>query len=707
MSTETYAELEIGLSRAADAACGVELRFTHPESETEIPPIRGQASLDAGDLRQYQLDAEAYGKALAAGLFDQAEIRDHYRQVKTAVSAGGLHLRLRLRLDASASDLQALRWELLRDPDSGEALATSEKMLFSRFMASRDWRPVKLRPKSELAALVAVSAPTDLGAGKKYPLAEVDLDGEIGRARAALAGARVAVAGRDEPLTLDHLASRLRAGNGRRGVDILYLACHGAISRRGNVPALYLQNADGTTAVTRGAELAERLAELTDPPRLVFLASCESAGTESGMSSLGEVTAQASLAPCLAEAGVAAIVAMQGKISMATVEKAVPVFFTELMKDGQIDRALAVARGRVRDRSDAWMPALYTRLKSGRLWYVPGFAGVDDEFGKWQSITGDVRAGDFVPILGPDLAAYLYGSVRGRARELADKHDFPMQPHQRFDLAKVSQFLSVRHSRELARREVADQLKDGIRERLGELGEGGKIFSAVVRNCLGKEADPFRILVDLPAKVYVTASSDLVLPLALRAAGRQPKLLFCKWRKTRDNHPKEPPYEGKATGERPVVFHAFGVDKKGDTDSLVLTEDDFLDYMIAAADYKLIPTVVRGQLVKSSLLFLGFPLDDLAFRVLFRLIMALDGSSQLGDHAHVGVQVDPEEYSLADVARAREYLEDYFQTGTGAPRIDIYWGTTADFLSELRARLETTAGGETPAEEDEEDEWDC
>ncbi len=717
----TYAELEIGLSRGAGGACGVELRFTHPESETEIPPARGEAVLDAGDFLERQLDAEAYGKALAAGLFDQAEIREHYRRVQTAACAGGLCLRLRLRLEASAADLQALRWELLRDPDSGDALATSEKMLFSRFMASRDWRPVKLRPKAELSALIAVSSPSDLGDGKRYPLAAVDAGGEIARARAALEGARIEVAGQDQPLTLDHLASRLRRGdgrrgNGRRGVDVLYLACHGAISRRG-VAALYLQNADGSTAVTRAGDLADRVRELTDPPRLVFLASCDSAlppqspqgdgaGTEGGIDALGAITAQASLAPRLAEAGVAAIVAMQGKISMATVERLVPAFFAELMTDGRIDRALAVARGQVRSRPDAWMPALFTRLKSSRLWYEPGFAGIEDEFGKWASITGDVRAGDFVPILGPDVAEHLYGGVRWRARELAAKYDYPMQPHQRFDLAKVSQFLTVRHSRELARREVADQLKDGIRERHGDLGEGGRIFSAAVGKCLEREGDPFRVLADLPARVYVTASSDLVLPLALKAAGRRPKPLFCKWRKTRDNHPQEPTYEGQATRRQPVVFHAFGVDKKGDTDSLVLTEDDYLDYLIAAADYKLIPTVVRGQLVRSSLLFLGFPLGDVTFRVLFRLIMSLDGSSQLGDHAHVGVQVDPEEHSLADVARAREYLKDYFETGAGAPRIDIYWGTAADFLRELKTRLETTAAEEPEVPEDEEDEWD-
>ncbi len=712
----TYAELEIGLSRDASGVYLEELRFSNPESETEIPPLRGETSIDPGELLQHQLDPQAYGKALGEALFPDASItltggkttslRAHFRQIETAVEADDLHLRLRLRLDPSASELQALRWELLRDPESGNALATSEKTLFSRFIASQDWRPVKLRPKSELKALIAVSSPSDLGEGKKYQLAEIDPDGEIDRARKALDGARIKVAGKDEPLTLDHLIDRLRDG-----IDILYLACHGAIAKRGNMPALYLQNADGTTAVTRGADLATRLADLARPPRLAFLSSCESAGTEAGTDALGEVTAQASLAPRLAEAGVSTIIAMQGQISMQTVEEAVPVFFTELMKDGQIDRALAAARGRVRERHDAWMPALYTRLKSGRLWYVPGFAGVKDEFGKWQSIVSHVRDGDFVPILGPDIAEHLYGGVRGRAQELAARWDYPMQSHQRFDLAKVSQFLSVRQSRNYAVHEVGDQLKSGIRQRHADLGTGGKIFGAAMDKCLLNEDDPFHILAHhLKARVYVTASTDPLLFQALKKGGRKPKQLYCNWRKTPNNHPKEPPYDGKARRDEPVVFYPFGVDRKDATESLVLTEDDFLDYLIAAADYKLIPTVVRGQLVKSSLLFLGFPLGDLAFRTLFRLIMSLKGTHLLKRHAHVGVQVDPEEHSLADVERARDYLRQYFQTGAGddAPSIDIYWGSAADFLRELRKQLEKPTGEETeaPEEAEDDDEWE-
>jgi hypothetical protein len=684
-------ELEIGLHRPAAEEYQVELRFTDPASETEIPPERGTAALDLAALLALQAEPRAYGEALAAQVFSDAQVLSLYGRVKAVVETGGRPLRLRLRVDRTAPELHGLRWELLRDPETRAPLATSERIVFSRFMASQDLRPVKLRRKTELRALVAVAAPSDAAS---YQLAAVDREGEISRAQAGLGGIPATVLGRDEPLTLERLTAGLRAGP-----DILYLVCHGAL-RRGQVPYLYLQDDTGKAVRVEGAALAERIGELPVPPRLMVLASCESGGTADG-------TTQTALAPRLAEAGVTAVIAVQGQILMATVEKLIPVFFSELEKDGRIDRALAVARGVVRDRPDAWMPALTLRLKSGRLWYEPGFAGEEDQFKKWRSIAGSVRRGCSVPILGPDIGEHLYGTARERADRLAAAHGFPLDKHDRSNLAKVAQYLAVTESRQYARDVVAEQLKAEIKQRFPALENEPKPFEAVVKRAQDEE-DPFRILAGLNTSIYITASPDPVLLLSLIEAGCKPRPLYARWRKTRDNHPTEPPYEGVPPPKQPVVYYPFGVSRKGEEDSLVLTEDDYLDYLIAAADYKLIPTVVRGTVVRSSLLFLGFTLDDLAFRVLFRLIMSLDGSSQLGDYAHVGVQVDPEAHSPLDVERAREYLEDYLCTGRDAPRIDIYWGTAADFLAELRAQLAATAADEAvsvASADESDDEW--
>ena len=102
------------------------------------------------------------------------------------------------------------------------------------------------------------------------------------------------------------------------------------------------------------------------------------------------------------------------------------------------------------------------------------------------------------------------------------------------------------------------------------------------------------------------------------------------------------------------------------------------------------PPVIGKALTHSCLLFLGFHLDDWRFRILFRMIMAKGGHAQLMNYNHVGVQVNPDEHSLADAEQAKKYLERYF---IGA-KIDIYWGTAADFLRDLKEQLKRTAGAE-------------
>jgi CHAT domain len=103
------------------------------------------------------------------------------------------------------------------------------------------------------------------------------------------------------------------------------------------------------------------LSQLSELPSLIVLASCQSAGS-------GGSGALAAVGPLLARAGVPSVLAMQGKISLVTAREFMGHFFTELRRDGQIDRAAAVARAKVRGRPDVWMPVLFTRLSSGRIW---------------------------------------------------------------------------------------------------------------------------------------------------------------------------------------------------------------------------------------------------------------------------------------------------------------------------------------------------
>jgi hypothetical protein len=609
---------------------------------------------------------------LSAQLFNDGALRAFYQKAKARFEPGNRILRVRLFVGPTAAPLHGLRWELLADPDGGLPLAFTERMLFSRFIGSADWRSVKLRPKAELRAVIAVSGPTDL---EGFGLAPVDVDAEIAGARAGLGQIPVPlVLGKRETLTLDRLIDALRDGP-----DIVYLVCHG-VWPEGAEPALFLQTEDGKTTRVKAGDLAARIAALNQMPRLMVLASCQSAGRG------GSADAFRGLAPRLAEAGVPAIVGMQSNVQIETVKLMMPVFFRELLVDGQIDRAMAAARAVVTSRSDSWVPALYLRLRGGKIWYVRGFAGQDGGFEQMDSICNFVRDGTFLPVLGPNLAEHIYGNSRDMALELAQESGYPFGTADRTDMAKVTQYISVKSSPKAVRTKYRDALFAKLKQKAASLlgagnlsADAGQILAALVKELAKDPDDPMRILAELDAGIFLTANPDPLLELFLQAIGKTPQELTTAWRNERGQTPRTAPCN--PVPQSPIVYYVYGKTKY--EDSWVLTEDDFFDFLIRMYKYDLMPLVVGDALTSGSLLFLGFPLDDWKFRILFRMIMAKGGRQLLQDFNHVGVQVNPEENTYADAARARKYLEGYFRDA----RIDIYWGSSADFLKDLRDRM--------------------
>lgn len=668
-SGTVYGELQIELNRTPAGIYDVSLELCDPSNDAEVPVEHATAALSLEALRAAQANKDQYAKLLTSQVF-QPTVLAFFSKAKAAFDASGRQFRLRLLIGASAPELHAVRWELLLDPENGLPLATSQRILLSRFMLSDDWRLIKLRPKADLRALIAVAAPTDL---TQYDLPAVDRDGEVSRAQSGLGGIACDVLGPKEPVLLSSLVDAMN-----KGVDIVYLVCHGVFSDDAQPePAILLEDTNRNTMRVTASELARQVSQLPQVPRLVVLASCESAGK--GLGSSADVLA--ALAPRLAAAGVPAILAMQSEITMETVKQMMPVFFRELLVDGQIDRAVAAARNAVLSRPDHWVPALFVRLRGGRIWYVPGFTGEQAAFEQWQSICGFIRSGDFVPILGPDLTEHLYGTTRALALELAAANGYPFSPNDESDPAKVAQYISTKSSLASVQQLFRQAFRSKFEARAGLLLKqpaGSAIDPAqLVTAILGNPDDPLTILNSLDAKLYITASGDGLFGMCLQK-NKTPKEIVIQWR---DERRSEIPVYPDGSAKSPLLYYVFG--KSSQPETWVLTEDDFFDFLIRASQYNLMPLPVSHALTSGSLFFLGFPLDDWKFRVLFRMIMAKGGSSALASFNHVAVQVNPEENTLADANRAKRYLEGYFK----ASKIDIFWGTSADFLLALRNQL--------------------
>lgn len=668
-----YADLEITLTRWEKDSYRVELRYSQPGSETDTR-LNAPATVrfDLAALRALELQPDEYGKQLGANLLGDENVKTMFAQSRASAQAQKLDLRLRLIIDPTAAELHELRWEMLRDLSDHSSLVTSERILFTRYLASQDFRPVKIKPQKDLRALVFISNPTNLADLQGF--APIDSAGELERARKALGKLAVTTLEANEFATLNKLVEKLRGD-----IDILYLVAHGAVGAE--EPVVFLQDDTGKLNDVQASELVARINELQDTPSLVVLASCQSANM-----SASDNGVLASLGPRLASAGVPAVIAMQGNITMQTVAQFMPVFFQELQRDGQIDRAMAAARAAVRDNADAWMPVLFLRLKSGKIWYVPGFGGDKASFQKWPALMAAIRKGRCTPILGPGISEGVFGSRSALAARWAKKYSFPLAPYATEDLPEVAQYIAVDQARFLVHDELEQSLKEELERRFGlQLAPGLQngpltdLVSAVGAITRQSAHDPHVVIANLPFPVYITTNPDSLLIDALKAAGKEPQVELCQWN---DNMTRESLAQSNSSyvpdEKHPLVFCLFG--QYSDPESQVITEDDYFDYLIGVTSNKdLIHHEVKRMLTDSALLFLGFQLDDWNFRVLYRSIMSQEGGNRRKNLPHIAAQIDPEEGRLIEPERARRYLENYF----GNADISIYWGSAEDFIKDL------------------------
>jgi hypothetical protein len=708
MSRQGRVEMEVALHRRDGLGLTVEVRVDDPSSD-QVKATEGQISLDVQALDALRGDPDAYARLLSEALFADQAVSSGMAEARRAARRG---LRIRLRIGRSAPDLHAVRWELLRDPDRPDAsLVTQHSIVFSRYLESRDFRGVEVRPGAVMKALIAVAGPIE-GSLREYEidgrsLAPVDVRGEIDRAEAALVGAEVTTIGLDEPVTLAGLIERLRAGP-----DVLYLVCHGYIKTSGSDrgPRLLLEDDDRRATHVDGREFVTRLRELPALPRLVVLASCMSAA-----SSTADSGALAAVGPELSAIGVPAVLAMQDDVTMETVERMMPVFLSRLREQPEIDEALAAARSSVQERPDWWVPVLFLRLKSGRVWYEPGFAeGVDH----WAMILDQIEAGNLVPVIGPGLNDPLIGSRRELARSWALDKRIPIPSPRDEDLPQVAQYIAKLwddgYLRLSLRMAIGDRLLTNFRAALAdELGEEalGQLEDRVTRARPATDGDalielvrsvgrirrtadafePYKVLATLGLPLYLTTEPSGLLADAMEGSDRRPISESFRWTDREgvwETLPMQKPATIRGTEEEPLLYSMFGDLRI--PGSVVLSEDDYFEFLTTFSDTstrtELIPTQVVEALVSKPLLLVGFRIDDWDFRVLFRAIKSLPGS-KMTHSSGVAVQLDPEASSQQDPERVKGYFEKYFQQD-----FDIYWGSSATFLRELAARWEARRG---------------
>jgi len=347
----------------------------------------------------------------------------------------------------------------------------------------------------------------------------------------------------------------------------------------------------------------------------------------------------------------------------------------------------------------------------------------------WPDTKDRIAQGRITPFISNYMSAALFGVARGElsARWAADI-GCPFGVTDRRETAHVAQYYAVTHgnNRLEAKQNYLNALTDyllgtasqdptvdqdlvsKLTDRFEQDGTFGKPFSEIARD-LGYprfdqvQANPFRMLAELPLPIYITTSHHQFLEYALAQTQKKklPVSEIFYWNDSLDSIPsifdEEPGWEPSV--EQPLVYHLYGLDQW--PESMALTEDDFLDlldklielrYQVKLAETAIagtarrrrdLPAPVRTALSGTALLVLGYIVDTWEFRALFRGLIRSSNESRHNRNLPEGIcmQIKPGDMDAieGEAAGVMSYLEQYFKE----VYFRVFWGSVDSCVHRL------------------------
>jgi DNA-binding SARP family transcriptional activator len=303
--------------------------------------------------------------------------------------------------------------------------------------------------------------------------------------------------------------------------------------------------------------------------------------------------------------------------------------------------------------------------------------GSQDQPGVYPQVLRALLAGRLVPVLGPQASPHDSAppDPAAAAAHLAAVFGYP--PGRDGSLTRVSHYVAVTHG--------VGPLYDELHRLYGGEYEPGPVHRALA-------ALPGQLRArGLPLQIVVTSSYDRTLERAFADAGEEIDVVsyvalgrdrgkFLHVAPDGEAHViDEPNVEvGLATAERTVVLKIHGGVHDvagGERDSYVVSEDDYIDYVVEARLASLLPVGVAARLQRSHFLFLGYDLADWTPRVFLRRLW---GDARIG-------------YRSWAVGRIDDPVAAAYWRQCGVEPFDV---PLEDFIQVLLRRLESEPASE-------------
>ena len=290
---------------------------------------------------------------------------------------------------------------------------------------------------------------------------------------------------------------------------------------------------------------------------------------------------------------------------------------------------------------------------------------------QWNSLSSALRAGRCVLVLGPEIAVAQTGDSAADAQA-------PGTVTQAL-VRRIASVIEEEGLRVVGNQlpAIAQQCEDCDALGPAQLRETASRFLRAARFVPSRA---HRVLAELPFSLVLTSCHDGLLQQAMTDVGKTPLRERYHLRGDRRDNPE---FAAPSGPEAPVLYHLFGT--PDDRDSLVLSQNDLLDFLIAlVSENPPLPNRLVGLLKREGMSFLvvGFGIGNWQLRVLLKAVLRkLD--LKIKGNAVAAEQLQ----GLAPAEREDTVL--YYQRGA---RVEVADGDVEAFLEELRTRFVAEGG---------------
>jgi len=295
----------------------------------------------------------------------------------------------------------------------------------------------------------------------------------------------------------------------------------------------------------------------------------------------------------------------------------------------------------------------------------------------WENLLDAIDRKNCIPFIGSSALEFFnqvddnaFLTIDELAKEWAEKYDYPFEAP--YELPKVAQYVAIN--------ELGNEMeaKQNVSTRFRRMKPPNFLSNKFNKS-------PHAILAELNLPIYITTNYDFFMEEALKSQEKKPVSGLCRWNDELKNSIEERTEQDqyRPTKDEPLVFHFHGcIDYP---ESLVLTERDHFEFVIYTnkeSEKDMIPTFLRKALPTSTLLFIGYRLDDINFRSIFQGALSFMSSVRKRRNSIAVIQI-PVENDSVKKEKVTKYLDRYTKEMF---EIVIYWGEPNDFIEELQTR---------------------